>query len=316
MTTGFIYDDKFLAHDTGVGHPERPARLTAALGELAQQAWQPQLQPLNATPADLRWVETTHGLQYIRHASATCAGGASFLDSTDVAVSAQSYEVALLAAGAGLTLADALVEKRIDNGFALVRPPGHHAETDMALGFCLFNNVAILARYLQRQHGLDNIAILDWDVHHGNGTQHTFEEDPSVLYVSLHQYPYYPGTGGPHETGIGRGRGATLNCPMRAGATDSAYERAFSEQVLPALNQFKPQAILISAGFDAHRDDPLADVQLSTDCYGWMTARVMEVAEQHSGGRVLSLLEGGYHLQRTAECISRHLAVMSGYRAD
>ena len=312
MTTGLIYDERFLDHHTGQGHPERPARLTAALSALDAEPWRRELLELSPQTADLRWIETIHKLDYIRHAQATCAAGAPFLDTTDVAISSASYDTACLAAGAGLTLADALVAGRIDNGFALLRPPGHHAESAMALGFCLFNNVAILARYLQQRHGLDKIAILDWDVHHGNGTQHSFEEDPSVLYVSLHQYPYYPGTGSASECGIGRGRGATLNCPMPAGATDAAYERAFQEQVLPSLSQFRPEAILISAGFDAHRDDPLADVQLSTGCYGWMTARVMEVAEQFSGGRLLSLLEGGYHLQRTGECITRHLAVLGG----
>ena len=312
MTTGLIYDARFLDHDTGAGHPEQPARLTAAVSALDAEPWRAQLRDLSPGAADLRWIETTHRLDYIRHAEATCAAGAAYLDTPDVAISRGSYEIACLAAGAGLGLADALVAGQIDNGFALLRPPGHHAERAMALGFCVFNNVAILARYLQQQHGLDKIAILDWDVHHGNGTQHSFEEDPSVLYVSLHQYPHYPGTGSANECGSGRGRGATLNCPMPAGATDSAYERAFQEQVLPTLAQFRPEVILISAGFDAHRDDPLADVQLSTDCYGWMTARVMEVAERYAGGRVLSLLEGGYHLQRTGECVARHLAVLSG----
>jgi acetoin utilization deacetylase AcuC-like enzyme len=312
MTTGLIYDARFLEHDTGAGHPERPARLTAAMAALDAEAWRTQLLALSPSAADLRWIESIHRLDYIRRAEASCAAGAAFLDTADVAISRASYEIACLAAGAGLKLADALLAGQIDNGFAMVRPPGHHAEHAMALGFCVFNNVAILARYLQQQHGLDKIAILDWDVHHGNGTQHSFEEDPSVLYVSLHQYPYYPGTGSASETGRGRGRGATLNCPMPAGATDSAYERAFQEQVLPGLAQFRPEIILISAGFDAHRDDPLADVQLSTACYGWMTARVMEIAEQYAGGRILSLLEGGYDLQRTGECVVRHLAVLGG----
>jgi len=312
MATSFIYDSQFLEHDTGAGHPERPARLTAALAQLHRTPWCGELRTLSAAPADLSWIETVHRLDYIRRAAAACTDGAPFLDTPDVAISTRSFEVARLAVGAAMALADDVIAGHSANGFALVRPPGHHAEREAALGFCLFNNIAVLARYLQRQHGLDKIAILDWDVHHGNGTQHSFEDDPSVLYISLHQYPYYPGTGGPGEIGSGRGRGATLNCPMPAGATDSAYEIAFADQVLPRLALFRPEAILISAGFDAHRDDPLADVQLSTDCYAWMTARVMEIAGQYAGGRVISLLEGGYHLSRTAECIERHVAVLAG----
>lgn len=312
MSTALVYDRQFLDHDTGPGHPERPARLTTAMTQLRSAAWFDSLRRVDAVPADLAWIETVHSLPYIRRAAMACRDGVPYLDTPDVAISARSFDVATLAVGGALALADDVIAGRATNGFALLRPPGHHAEREAAVGFCLFNNIAILARYLQRHHGLDKIAIIDWDVHHGNGTQYSFEEDPSVLYVSLHQYPYYPGTGGANEIGTGRGRGATLNCPMPAGATDSAYELAFSEQVLPQLAWFKPEAVLISAGFDAHRDDPLADVQLSTECYAWMTARVMEIAEQYAGGRVLSLLEGGYHLARTAECIERHVGLLAG----
>lgn len=312
MATAFLHDDRFLDHDTGAGHPESPARLSTALAVVERLPWYPELRQLTASPAEIDWIETTHRLDYIRRAAEACRRGQPFLDTPDVAISTRSFDVATLAVGAAMALADDVVSGGSSNGFALLRPPGHHAERETALGFCLFNNIAIVARYLQRHHGLDKIAILDWDVHHGNGTQHSFEEDPSVLYISLHQYPYYPGTGSASDIGTGRGRGATLNCPMPAGATDTAYELAFSDQVLPRLAHFKPDAVLISAGFDAHRDDPLADVQLSTNCYGWMTARVLEIADQYAGGRVISLLEGGYHLARTAECIERHLAVLSG----
>ncbi len=181
----------------------------------------------------------------------------------------------------------------------------------MAMGFCLFNNVAILARYLQKHHGLEKILILDWDVHHGNGTQHAFEEDPSVLYASLHQYPFYPGTGAASETGIGRGRGATLNCPMPARSGDAEYEQAFLRKILPTVETFKPQIVLISAGFDAHREDPLAGVCLSTEFFGWMTERMKEAAHQFSGGRLISLLEGGYHLDYLPRCIEAHLKALS-----
>jgi acetoin utilization deacetylase AcuC-like enzyme len=178
------------------------------------------------------------------------------------------------------------------------------------LGFCLFNNVAILAKYLQRHHGLGKVAIMDWDVHHGNGTQHTFEDDPSVLYLSTHQYPYYPGTGAAAEIGEGRGRGSIVNCPMAAGATDSVYEVAFTKQIIPAMESFKPEAVIISAGFDAHRDDPLADINLSTEFFGWMCERLLEVADHHANGRLLAVLEGGYNLNRIGECVAAHLDKM------
>jgi acetoin utilization deacetylase AcuC-like enzyme len=307
MTTGLVYDELFQAHDTGPYHPERPARLGAVLDALRRQAWHDELLALPARPADPAVVENTHGRAYIERVRTACRAGASFIDTTDVTVCAASYDVALLAAGATLALADAVAGGTATNGFALLRPPGHHAERDVAMGFCLFNNVAIAARHLQRHHGLDKIAIVDWDVHHGNGTQHTFEEDPSVLYVSTHQYPYYPGTGAASETGVGRGRGATLNCPMPAGATASAYERAFSEQILPTLEAFRPECVIISAGFDAHRDDPLAGIELDTACFAWMTERLMEIADRHAGGRIVSVLEGGYDLAGLGDCVTVHL---------
>ncbi len=316
MRTGLAYDPRFLEHDTGPGHPERAARLRTAHARLANTPWSDELVAVPPVEAEPHWIAAVHSLDYLRRAAAACAQGAPILDSPDVAISSRSFDCATLAAGAGIALAEAVIARDVDNGFALVRPPGHHAERAEALGFCLLNNGAILARYLQRAHGMDKIAILDWDVHHGNGTQHVFEEDPSVLYVSLHQYPYYPGTGSVDETGLGRGRGATLNCPMRAGAGDAAYERAFAEVVVPRLDAFRPEAVIISAGFDAHRDDPLADIALSTRCFGWMTERVMEVADSHAGGRVISLLEGGYHLERLADCVIEHLAVLSGQRRE
>jgi acetoin utilization deacetylase AcuC-like enzyme len=230
---------------------------------------------------------------------------------TDVGVSEQSYDVALLSAGSIMNLADQVIEGHIDNGFQLSRPPGHHAEHDLAMGFCMFNNVAITARYLQQQHGLEKVLIVDWDVHHGNGTQHTFEEDPSVLYVSTHQYPFYPGSGATSETGFGAGQGATLNCPMFAGAGDSEYELAWREKILPQIDAFKPEFVLISAGFDAHQADPLAEINLSTEFYTWMSQRVVEIADQHAAGRLVSILEGGYSLDLLPHCVATHLEVLT-----
>jgi acetoin utilization deacetylase AcuC-like enzyme len=285
--------------------------LAKVLHHLVPLPWFPRLRPIAPRPATVEELIPIHSARYVHHAEAVCASGAQHLDSRDVGVNRASYEVALLAAGGALALADALVAGEIRNGFALVRPPGHHAEHDTAMGFCLFNNVAVLARYLQRHHGLDKIAIVDFDVHHGNGTQHSFEEDPSVLYVSLHQYPFYPGTGAATETGRGKGTGYTLNCPLPAGSTDADYERAMRERVLPRLAAYRPECVLISAGFDAHHADPLAEMRLSTAFYGWITTRLLEVADSHAGGRVLSLLEGGYNLEELPGCVAVHLATLA-----
>jgi len=312
MITGFLYDPAFLDHDTGPGHPECRQRLVESIRYLEGLPWFKVLMPIQPHRPEPQWLEAVHAGNYIRHAKETCHSGAGHLDSLDVPVCTASYDVALLAAGGTLALADHLISGTIHNGFALLRPPGHHAENSRALGFCLFNNVAILARYLQLQHGLDKILILDWDVHHGNGTQHIFEEYPSVLYISIHQYPFYPGTGAYTETGIGRGAGATLNCPMPAGSTDTDYEHAFMARILPKIDAFKPEAILVSAGFDAHKSDPLAQICLSTEFFGWMTERLMEKAAHHCEGRILSLLEGGYNLEMLPRCIGTHLRVLSG----
>jgi acetoin utilization deacetylase AcuC-like enzyme len=312
MTTGFLYDERFLDHDAGAQHPERRERLTSAMTHLEARDWFRQLEKLSPRVADEAWIESVHSSDLIARARSACQQELPFLDVMDVGVSRESFDVALLAVGGAQELSDKVVGAEVDNAFALCRPPGHHAEHNQALGFCLFNNVAIAARYLQKQHGLDKILILDWDVHHGNGTQHTFEEDPSVLYVSTHQYPYYPGTGAYAETGIGRGEGATLNCPMPAGAGDQEYREAFVEKILPRIDAFVPEFIIISAGFDAHVDDPLANICLSTEFFGWMSARLMEAAERHCGGRLISLLEGGYNVNKLPLCIDEHLQVLSG----
>lgn len=312
MKTGLLYDPAFLEHHTGPGHPERSERLSAAYGHLGKQPWFDALERISPILADRRWVEEIHSSEYINRAQVACQDGYPYLDTMDVGISTKSFDIALLAAGATIQLADRLMQGSIDNAFGLVRPPGHHAEQDVAMGFCLFNNVAILARYLQKQHGLEKVLILDWDVHHGNGTQHAFEQDPSVLYVSLHQYPYYPGTGAYSETGSGRGQGATLNCPIAAGSGDEQYQTAFSEKILPKVDKFGPDVVILSAGFDAHHADPLAQMSLSTECYAWMSRRMLEVADRHAEGRLISMLEGGYDLTALAQCVATHVAVLAG----
>lgn len=310
--TGLAYDARFLAHDTGPSHPERPERLTAALSKLESLPWAGELVRVAPRAAGLDRIEALHSSRYVERARETCQSGNRLLDTPDVVVSEASFEAALLAAGAALELADAVMAGKLSNGFALLRPPGHHAERDFAMGFCLFNNAAVAARHLQKKHGLERILLLDWDVHHGNGTQHLFEEDPSVLYVSLHQYPYYPGTGASWETGVGKGKGATMNCPMKAGAGDDEYKQAFTEKILPKAEEFRPDAVIVSAGFDAHALDPLGGIRLSTEMYGWMTERVLEIAAKHAKGRVISLLEGGYDLDALADSVATHVAALSG----
>ena len=310
MVTGFLYDSRFLDHQPGRGHPERSERLVSTMAWLEALDWFGDLVRVEAAMADPTWIETVHDASYIARAAETCRSGAPFLDVADVGVSRESSDVARLAAGGALALADGVAGGDLANGFALSRPPGHHAERGMALGFCLFNNVAIAARYLQRAHGVNKVLILDFDVHHGNGTQHTFEEDPSVMYASLHQYPYYPGTGAASETGVGRGSGATVNCPMPAGAGDEDYRQAFTDRILPAADAFAPEFVILSAGFDAHAADPLAQIRISTECFGWMTRRIVEIADKHAGGRVISMLEGGYNVEVLPQCVAAHLEVL------
>ena len=311
MGIGLVYHPDYLKHDPGERHPEHAGRLEAVMQALEAGGHSRQLVHLDWDDDPQAWVAEVHDTEVIQRVQAASQRGRAALD-PDTIVSRDSYDVALQAVAGTLAAADAVVSGEVSQAFCAVRPPGHHAEAHRSMGFCLFNNVAVLARYLQKRHGLDNILIIDWDVHHGNGTQHIFEADASVMYISTHQYPFYPGTGAWSETGTGRGRGATVNCPMRAGSDDEDYEAAFMEKILPAMDRFKPEFIIISAGFDAHRDDPLGDVNLSTGFYGWMTDRVMEVADKHAGGRVVSVLEGGYNLAMLPLCIEEHLKALSG----
>ena len=311
MRTAFVYDPLFLTHDTGMGHPERSERLQVAFDLLSRQEWYNLLYRFKPSPASLDSIAAIHQPEYIERAGVACRAGQSRLDTPDVSISPSSYEVALNAAGSVLEVADQVMQGNVDNGFAMVRPPGHHAEAGFAMGFCLFNNIAVTARYLQKRYGLERILILDWDVHHGNGTQHTFEDDPGVFYMSLHQFPHYPGSGALSETGIGRGAGTTLNCPMSPGAGDAHYRQAFEEKILPAATGFAPDAILISAGFDAHHADPLGSIYLDTQSYVWMTQRMMELADRRCAGRLISVLEGGYDLKALAESITAHVHTLS-----
>ncbi len=305
--TGFIYHDRFLDHDTGAGHPERPERLRAIVSRLRGGGLWKDLQHPMIDEAAEEWILTVHTPAHLKYVREACAAGRKILDGGDTHASAESYGVAMLAAGGVLAGADGVMKGLLRNAFCAIRPPGHHAEKGEVMGFCLFNNVAVAARYAQKEHGAGKIAIIDWDVHHGNGTQHIFYEDPSVFYISLHQYPYYPGTGSKTEKGEGRGEGATLNIPMSAGSGEREYLDAFKDEIIPALETYRPDLIIISAGFDAHRDDPLANIELTEDTFAKMTVMVRGAAEALCGGRILSVLEGGYDLNALSASVDAHL---------
>jgi len=294
VKTAIVIDPRYRQHDTGPGHPERPDRLLA-IEELVHSWHGPALEhvtPRIAADDEIRAAHTDGLLERIRR---TQERPHARIDA-DTTTCDRSFEIALLAAGGVLELCDAVATRAYTNGFAFVRPPGHHATAGEAMGFCLFNNVAVAARHLQRRHGLDRIAIVDWDVHHGNGTEAIFYDDPSVLYVSLHQSPLYPGTGAATDTGRGDGLGRTINVPLGPGAGDEGYLLVFEEIVAPVLRQFAPSFILISAGFDCHWRDPLANQQVTERGFVGMTRSLNAVAHDVADGRIAAVLEGGYDL--------------------
>ncbi len=308
--TGFVYQREYLDHDMGYGHPESPERLRAILARLQTGGLLDRLVSIKPREAEDEWVTAIHSPSYVKSLRArTPTSGRVSLD-PDTSMSPGSLRAAYLAAGGALAAADAIMAGRVAHAFCAVRPPGHHAEPDRAMGFCLFNNVAIAARYLQRRHGIERVLIVDWDVHHGNGTQHVFEDDPTVLFFSTHQYPHYPGTGRAVERGRGEGEGFTINVPMEAGGDDEDYRALFERVLVPAADAFKPEFVLISAGFDAHRDDPLAGMGVTEEGYAALSRIVLDIAKRHSRGRVLSCLEGGYHLEALSASVERHLLAM------
>jgi len=308
--TGLAQDSRFQRHLTGPGHPERPQRLAAIANALRERGLDAACRPIAVEPIDMKFVRRIHDADYIERVERACTEDRPYIDVPDSAICAESFDIARLAAGAVVRAVDDVMNGEIDNAFCAVRPPGHHAERHMSMGFCLVNNVAIAAQHLLDDFGLERVLILDWDVHHGNGTQHAFESDPRVLFISLHGHPgiVYPGTGYAHERGKGPGDGFTINLPMLPPSSDAEWQRAFDDPILPAVDRFCPQFVLLSAGFDAHRMDPLAPLELSTDVFGWMTDQMTSLARSHCACRLVSVLEGGYHLDALAECAALHVS--------
>jgi len=300
--TGLVYSDEMLLHDTGPYHPERPARLTAIMTAFKAAGIDPPRIPI--TPASIDDLLRVHTEEHVAEIKRTCATNGHYPD-PDTPMGRASWRAALLAAGGAISACKAVLDGTVDNAFCAVRPPGHHAEADRAMGFCLFNNIAIGARWLQRVVGTKRIAIFDWDVHHGNGTQHAFYDDPSVFFASIHQHPHYPGTGWPFERGAGNTK---LNIQMPRGSGPKEWLDAVDHQVLPELKRFNPEFLLISAGFDTHRLDPLGGQLLEADTYAAMTNRVKGLA----GGKVVSTLEGGYQLDALGESCVAHFRALEG----
>ncbi len=315
MKTVLLTSDLFAAHDTGA-HPERAERVTSVADflrgrgdSLGSVAW------AETRPAEVADLARCHDEAHLARVRGACelaeARNARVALDPDTVVSDGSWAAALHACGATLAAVDAVIRKEATNGFVAVRPPGHHATPDRAMGFCLFNTVAVAARYIQHVHNLERVLIVDWDVHHGNGTQDVFYEDPSVFFYSIHQFPHYPGTGSRYEEGAGAGKGYTLNVPLRGGTSAADHVAAFREGLTKAVEKLRPDFILVSAGFDGHVSDPLGDLNLTDDDYRAMTSDVMNLAADHCDGRLVSLLEGGYNLDTLPGTVAAHVETLA-----
>ncbi|HYT56121.1 MAG TPA: histone deacetylase [Verrucomicrobiae bacterium] len=312
--TAVVVDPEYLKHFPGEDHPERPDRIQVLLelaGGLSQQKFQ-LLPPRAASRAD---IEHTHGADHVRLVASTSSVNRYALDG-DTITCRDSFGVGLLAVGGFLNLLDSIAAKDSRNGFALVRPPGHHALRNRAMGFCLFNTMAVGAEYLKRIHGAKKILIMDWDVHHGNGTQDAFYDDPSVLFISTHQFPFYPGSGAVNEVGVNAGAGFTINIPLPAGCGDAEYLQVFEQVVVPAAEKFAPEWILVSAGFDPHRRDPLGGMGVTEAGFGAMAQKLLVLAERFADGRIAFLLEGGYDLVGLRDSVAAVLEAMQTEHDD
>lgn len=313
LPTGLAYQTFYMQHTTASEFAERPERMAVILQRLKETGLHDQMKVLHPLPASLERILAVHTPAYVEHVRESCRGlngGQAALDRMDVTISSQSFEVAVAAAGCGLGAVDAVMEGRVANAFCVVRPPGHHATPTHAQGFCIFNNAAIAARYLQDRWKLPKVLIVDWDAHHGNGTQEIFWEDGSVFYFSTHCSPLYPLTGAASERGAGKGLGCTLNVPIPRWSGDAEVLKAYEEKLKPAALAFKPDFILISAGFDAHEGEEAGKLKLSASGFAQMTRVVKEIARSCCGGRLVSLLEGGYNAQKLPVAVEAHVRAL------
>jgi acetoin utilization deacetylase AcuC-like enzyme len=305
----YVYHPDYLLHIPPFEHPESPDRLIAINQHLQSVGLLGTLVPVNPDYPDNGEILRVHDPDYLRKLELACRRGDLTLDAEDTYLNKNSYSIALLSAAGAIAGAEAVATGKADRVFCAVRPPGHHAARAEGMGFCLLNNAAITARYLQARHGVSKVMIIDWDVHHGNGTQSIFYEDPSVFFFSIHENPafLYPGTGRRWETGKGAGVGTTLNAPMAPGAGDDEYRLAFEQLLAPAAERFRPEVLILSAGFDAHRDDPLADIQLTEEGFRFLSRFTIELANRFCGGKIVSLLEGGYERESLTRCTEIHI---------
>lgn len=312
MATAIVHHPIYEKHDTGIGHPEAPRRYRAVMGALQDDAelWS-SLREITPAKAAQGIVQAAHTPQHFKRVEGAFASGMDRLDA-DTVISMRSFDAALVAAGGAIAAVDAVMQGEVRNAFVAARPPGHHATGERAMGFCLFNNIAVAARYAQNKYkDVERAVIVDWDVHHGNGTQGIFYSDPSVFFFSMHQYPWYPGTGSRGETGQGKGLGTTLNVPVKAFTKAADQVRAFEAAIEEIASKIKPDIIFISAGFDAHLTDPLGQLQIEDPDFAAMTRVMMQWADDACGGRIVSCLEGGYNLETLGETVKNHVRVLN-----
>ena len=312
LRAGLVYSAEYKRHRTGPGHPESPRRLDAVMEALAPERLRIELTRIEPRRATREEILYCHTAAYYDLAKRDIESGTDSLSTGDTTVCPQSFDVALLAAGGALAAVDAVMGRRVRGAFCAVRPPGHHARAAQGMGFCIFNNAAIAARYAQKKHKIGKVLVVDWDIHHGNGTQDIFYEDGSVFYFSTHQWPLYPGTGRRDETGAGAGAGTNLNCPLPTGAGRKEILGAFRDLLVPAADRFRPELVIVSAGFDSHFSDPLGGFGLTEEDFVDLTQIMKQIAGRHAGQRLISVLEGGYNLDGLAKATAAHVRALAG----